>query len=81
VGPRIDLGDVKTKFLTLQGHELKPLCRAVRSQSLCRLRKKIAEFCTNQMQHKSTPVVKTKLRGLSPRANYTDITTAACRRS
>jgi hypothetical protein len=29
----------------------------------------------------STAVTKTKLHGLSPRANYTDRATAACRRS
>jgi hypothetical protein len=39
VGPRAGLDDVETrKFLTLQGHELRPLSRPVRSQSLYRLR-------------------------------------------
>jgi hypothetical protein len=39
VGPRVGQDDVeKKKFLTLPGLELRPLCRADRSQSLHRLR-------------------------------------------
>jgi hypothetical protein len=39
VGPRTGLDDVeKTKFLTLSGLELRPLCRPAHSQSLYRLR-------------------------------------------
>jgi hypothetical protein len=39
VDPRAGLDDVeKRKFLTLPGLELRPLCRAARSQSLYRLR-------------------------------------------
>jgi hypothetical protein len=38
VGPRAGLDVEKRKFLTLQGLELRPLGRPVRSQSLYRLR-------------------------------------------
>jgi hypothetical protein len=39
VDPRAGLDDVeKRQFLTLPGHELRPLRRSVRSQSLYRLR-------------------------------------------
>jgi hypothetical protein len=46
------------------------------------------QWCYNKTQHTNTyitqnniPRSKKKLHGLSPRANYTDRATAACRRS
>jgi hypothetical protein len=93
VGPSADMEDVeKRKFLTLPGLDLRPLPRPARIQSLYRPRYP-GSFATSRINLLSLNMSgewvacyfnwakKTKLRGRNPQANYTDRTTAACRRS